>query len=161
MGASGCVIALESGGGELFWAQRGVIGDDRNGLSEAELMNRWRWPRTSLVSVLSLLGIAVVMANEFVGPRLYPTYRMLVPSVLATLSVAALLIFGTWESVRRRIRNCHSADRRQRSSESATSSRRSVPARRSQAGRSGRAGCRRGNRRPQLQSFGGVELLVQ
>jgi peptidoglycan/LPS O-acetylase OafA/YrhL len=68
-------------------------------------MNRWRWPRRSLVSVLSLLGIAVVIANGIVGHRFYPAYRMLVPSVLATLSVAALLIFGTWESVRRRIRN--------------------------------------------------------
>jgi hypothetical protein len=68
-------------------------------------MNRGRWPRTSLVSVLSLLGIAVVIANGIVGPRLYPAYRILVPSVLVTMSVAALLIFGTWGSVRRRIRN--------------------------------------------------------
>jgi hypothetical protein len=68
-------------------------------------MRRWQWPRTSLVSVLSLLGIAVVIANWIIGPRLYPAYRILVPSVLVILSVAALLIFGTWESVRRRIRN--------------------------------------------------------
>jgi hypothetical protein len=68
-------------------------------------MNRRRWFRTSIVSVLSLLGIALVMANGILVPRLYPAYRMLVPSVLVTLSVAALLIFGTWESVRRRLRN--------------------------------------------------------
>ena len=55
--------------------------------------------------MLSLLGIAVVIANRIVGPRLYPDYRMLVPSVLVALSVAALLIFGTVESVRRLIRN--------------------------------------------------------
>jgi len=68
-------------------------------------MNRWRWRRTSLVSVLLLLGIAVGIANGIVGPRLYPVYQMLVPLVLVTISVAALLIFGTVESVRRRRRN--------------------------------------------------------
>ena len=68
-------------------------------------MNRWRWRRTSLVSVLLLLGIAVGIANGIVGPRLYPVYQMLVPLVLVTISVAALLIFGTVESVRRRRQN--------------------------------------------------------
>jgi hypothetical protein len=69
-------------------------------------MNRWGSRRTSLISVLLLLGIPVVIANGIVGCRLYPVYQMLVPSVLVTISVAALLIFGTVETVRRRIRRC-------------------------------------------------------
>jgi hypothetical protein len=51
------------------------------------------------------MGIAVVIANGIVGRRLYPVYQMLVPNVLVTISVAAVVIFGTFESVRRRRRN--------------------------------------------------------
>jgi hypothetical protein len=46
----------------------------------------------------------VASVNWLLGPRLYPTYATTVALVMTTLATAGLLIFGTIDSVRRRIR---------------------------------------------------------
>ncbi len=46
----------------------------------------------------------VVVVNWILGPRLYPSYSIAVSAVIITILVACLLIFGTTDSIRTRLR---------------------------------------------------------
>lgn len=64
-------------------------------------MNRRRVrPLTALLALAVLLAIA----NWLLGPHFYPNYRSVISEVMTTIAVACLLIFGTIDSVRRRLR---------------------------------------------------------
>ena len=54
---------------------------------------------------LTLVGATlIVAANWILAPRLYPNYRDAVPLVTVTILVGYLLVFGTVDSLRRRLR---------------------------------------------------------
>lgn len=68
-------------------------------------MTLWlRRRKTRPLSVLLAVAMLVASVNWLLGPRLYPTYATTVALVMTTLATAGLLIFGTIDSVRRRIR---------------------------------------------------------
>ena len=60
--------------------------------------------RKRLVTVLLAAAVLIVAANWYFGPRLYPSYAIAVPAAMVTAGVAFLLIFGTLDSVPRRLR---------------------------------------------------------
>ena len=56
-------------------------------------------------STLALTAAAIVVGvNWILAPHLYPSYSIAVWAVLITILVACLLIFGTIDSVRTRLR---------------------------------------------------------
>jgi arginine exporter protein ArgO len=60
--------------------------------------------RTRPLTVLLLVAILVVIANWTLGPRFYPSHSVLISEAVTTIGVVCLLIFGTLDSARRRLR---------------------------------------------------------
>jgi len=53
--------------------------------------------------ILAVVVLAAV-ANWVLGSRFYPSYRAVISGAMTTIGVACLLIFGTIDSARRRLR---------------------------------------------------------
>jgi hypothetical protein len=52
---------------------------------------------------MSAVFLLIAISNWVLGARLYPNNRIVVSSALVVTGVAGLLVFGTIESVRRRL----------------------------------------------------------
>jgi len=69
--------------------------------SGAPTMKRRRMRPLAVVLAVAVLA---AVANWVLGSRLYPSYRAVISGAMTTIGVACLLIFGTIDSARRRLR---------------------------------------------------------
>ena len=59
--------------------------------------------RSQVRTTMSAVFLLIAISNWVLGARLYPNYRIVVSGALVVTGVAGLLVFGTVESVRRRL----------------------------------------------------------